>query len=80
LLPRVVKHFENIIDIGAKVLSQKASVPDFLSNAIWRIFNGDPSCRRFFLTFGICHDDIFSGGSFAQKSNVSLDFALQLHL
>jgi hypothetical protein len=67
LLNRLAQYFEGIITLVLKFLHKKEDVPTPLLVALARVFDGDSKARRFFVTFGVSHDEPFKDGKFAQR-------------
>jgi hypothetical protein len=67
LLIRIVYYFQGIITLVLKYLKKGQDAPGPLLLALSRIFDGDILNRRFFLTFGVCSDDTFINGEFAES-------------
>jgi hypothetical protein len=67
LLLRIIRYFENVLDICINIQLKKEA-PLYMTNALWRLFNGDPFSQRFYITFGTCPDDTYINGVFSAKS------------
>jgi hypothetical protein len=67
LLARIVQYFHGIITLVLSFLLKKQHVPEPLLVALFRVFDGDLKARRFFVTYGVSHDEPFVDGYFAKR-------------